>query len=545
MRQRTKGTRTIDELMTMRVATKPLACTVPTLLAELATRYPDQEFLVCGERHFTYRAFERETFALAKGLHAMGIRAGDKVAILMSNQAEWLIADFAILTLGATMVSLNTWATQRELEYMLDHSCAVALVMVDEFAGTDYVANLSSLVGGGVLPDLKHIVRVDSSQRPLARSRTWSEVLALGEGASDEAVVAARDAVTADDVAYLLYTSGSTSTPKGVLIQHFPLVRNMWDIGERLRLQVGDRLWLAVSLFWGLGCENALFAAMTHAATIVLQKQFSASEAIRLIDIEQCTVIYATPNMVHAIAQDGTYTPGCLDTLRTGVTIGTPEQVTALARMGPGEICNVYGLTETYGNCAVTDARDSLELRSTSVGKPLPGFELMIVDPESGVELTANCVGEIRLRGFVTCGYYKDPEKNLAAFDDLGYFLTGDLGYLDEADNLFYRGRLKEMIKTGGINVAPTEVEEVLMAHPVVAQAFVVPLADVERDEIVAAVVVPHAGENVNVAALQAHCAQSLAAYKRPRRYCVVAPNELPLTSTGKVRKMAMAELFS
>ena len=351
----------------------PRSRTVPALLGELAERHPDIEFVVGAGRRLTYAEFREEVRRFARGLHALGVRRGDKVAILMGNRPEWLIADFAILSLGAVMVSLNTWATRRELDFMLGHSGASVLVTVDRFLGQDYTGMLLEMAAAGGLPGLRHVIRVAPDDRELPGGVSWESVLEAGEAVPDGTVDAAAAAVEPADVGCILYTSGSTSTPKGVQLQHYALIENMWGIGERQRLRVGDRLWLAVSLFWGLGCENALFALMTHAGTIVLQERFEAGEAIDLIERERCTVVYATPNMVRAIAEHPEYRRERLASLRTGVTIGTPEQVRLLADLGAHEVCNVYGLTETYANCTVTDAHDPIELRATSVGRPLRG----------------------------------------------------------------------------------------------------------------------------------------------------------------------------
>ena len=531
----------------------PRSRTAPALLGELAEGHPDVEFVVGGDRRLDYAEFRAEVRRFARGLHAFGVRRGDKVAILMGNRPEWLVANFAIYALGAVMVSLNTWATRRELAWMLDHSETSVLVTVDWFLGQDYTEALLEIVAAEGLPGLRHVVRLAPDGRELPGGVSWESVMLAGEAVPESVVDEAEAAVEPPDVACILYTSGSTSTPKGVQLQHYALIENMWGVGERQRLRPGDRLWLAVSLFWGLGCENALFALMTHAGTIVLQERFEAGEAIDLIEREGCTVVYATPNMVRAIAEHPDFRPERLASLRTGVTIGTPEQVRLLAELGAHGVCNVYGLTETYANCTVTDAHDPLELRAASVGRALPGFELAIEDPETRRPLPAGEVGEIKVRGYVTCGYYRAEDKNREAFDGEGWFLTGDLGYLDESGRLYFRGRLKEMIKTGGINVAPVEVEEVLMSHPGVEQAFVVGLPDAERDEIVVAVVVPRGSAGVpreppgavDEATLRTHCAGVLAAYKRPRRYRLVAAAELPLTSTGKVRKLGMKDLFA
>ena len=524
----------------------PRSRTVPALLDEMAEGHPDAEFVVGSGRRLRYPEFRAEARRFARGLHALGVRRGDKVAILMGNRPEWLIADFAILALGAVMVSLNTWATRRELAWMLDHGGVSVLVTVDRFLGQDYTAALRESAAAGGLATLRHVVRVAPDGRRLPGGVSWDSVMRAGEAVPESVLDAAQGAVEPADVACILYTSGSTSTPKGVQLQHYALIENMWGIGERQRLRAGDRLWLAVSLFWGLGCENALFALMTHAGAIVLQERFDAGEAIGIIERERCTVVYATPNMVRAIADHPGYRSERLATLRTGVTIGTPEQVRLLAGLGAAEVCNVYGLTETYGNCTVTDAHDPIEVRAATVGRPLPGVEVAIADPETGAPLAAGEVGEIKVRGYVTCGYHRDEEKNREAFDADGWFRTGDLGCLDEAGRLHFRGRLKEMIKTGGINVAPVEVEEVLTSHPGVEQAYVVGLPDAERDEVVAAVVVPREGADAaDAAALRAYCADALAAYKRPRRYRLVAAGDLPLTTTGKVRKLGMKALFA
>lgn len=213
--------------------------------------------------------------------------------------------------------------------------------------------------------------------------------------------------------------------------------------------------------------------------------------------------------------------------------------------LGASEICNIYGLTETYGNCCVTDASEPFDIRFATVGQPLPGVELRIVDPDTGSQLPPGDVGEIRVKGYVTVGYYKDENKNRAAFDAQGYFVTGDLGFLDSDGRLHFRGRMKEMIKTGGINVAPVEVEETLMAHSGVKLAYVIGVPDPRRDEVIAAIVVPRAGHDVDEADLLAHCRRQLAAYKIPRLVRFVSEAELPLTTTGKLQKNRLADLFT
>jgi fatty-acyl-CoA synthase len=201
------------------------------------------------------------------------------------------------------------------------------------------------------------------------------------------------------------------------------------------------------------------------------------------------------------------------------------------------ELCNVYGSTETYGNCAVTDAHDPLALRLQTQGRPLPGMTIRVVDPQSGRTLPPGEVGEFRVKGHVTAGYYNDAEQTRAAFDTDGYLVTGDLGLIDDDGRVRFRGRLKEMIKTGGINVAPLEVEAVLMTHAAVKQAYVVGVPDRARGELVVAAVELHDGVAASADALTAFCRERLAGYKVPARFVFRKADEFPRTPTGKVHK--------
>lgn len=517
----------------------PKARTIPNLIDELAERSPEREALVGGGQRFTYRQLRAEVRRLARALHALGVRRGDKVAILMGNRPEWLLADFAITLLGAVMVGVNTWATARELEHILGHSDTRFLVTVSRFLKHDYASVLGSLQPK--LPGLEKIVCVGGGG--LAE---WTPYEALFANLSDESAIdAAQAAVEPADMAYLLYTSGSTSMPKGVQIQHYALIENMWQIGERQAVTEKDRLWLAVSLFWGLGCENALFNLLTHGGCIVLQEHFDAAEALRLIEAERCTILYATPNIVQALCEHPDRPGRDVASLRSGAIIGTPEQIQMAVDLGAREICNVYGLSETYGNCAVIDAAEPLATRLQSVGRPLPGFTVRICDIETGAPLPAGEVGEIRLKGPLFLAYYRDPEKTRESYDADGWFHTGDLGMLDADGRLYYRGRLKEMIKSGGINIAPVEVEESLLRYPGVHSAYVIGVPHPTLDEALAAVIVPEPGAQLTAEELKKHCQRELAAYKVPGTFHFTTVAQLPLTTTGKLQKMKLHALLA
>lgn len=529
----------------------PQSRTLPDLLDEMAARYPDREAVVWGKERLVYRDYRARVRQLAKGLLALGVERGDKVALLMENRTEWLLADFAVTMLGATLVPVSTWSTGRELAYVLRHSDAATLITVDRFRGRDFLAVLAEAgaaptAGRGQAPagpELRHVICLGAERY---RGLTpFSDLEKLGAGVSDADLWARQRAVEPRDVAYILYTSGTTSTPKGVPLQHFGLIENMFNIGERQHLTEADRLWLGVSLFWGFGCENALLAVMTHGGAVVLQDHFEPGEALALIERERCSVYYGTPNIALALWEHPERRRRDLRSLRTGAAIGPPPAMQMVMDIGAAEICNVYGLTECYGNCALTDARDPVEVRLHTVGRPLPGTEIRIADPRTHRPLPPGEVGEIGIRGYLMPGYYKDPEKNAAAFDADGWFLTGDFGLIDADGRLSFRGRIKEMVKTGGINVAPLEVEEVLLTHPDVEQAYVVGVPDPRKEEAVAAVIVLKEERRVSDDDLRAFCRKALAAFKVPQHFRFATRAELPLTASGKVQKHRLRETLA
>ncbi len=365
------------------------------------------------------------------------------------------------------------------------------------------------------LPELRAVVSIDERRHDGVYA--WADLQRRAGTVREGALAAAQAAVSPSDLCFILYTSGSTATPKGVMLAHGGVIDNGFEIGERQHLTGADRVWLAVPLFWSFGSANALPAIWTHGGALVLQERFEPGEALALLDEERCSVYYGMANMARAILEHPDRPRRALHAMRTGLTIGLPEDIAmTMEAVNAPELCNVYGATETYGNCAVTDAHDPRERRLTTQGLPLPGMEIRVVDPGTDHSLPPGTVGELRVRGRVTPGYYREPEQTRAAFDADGFFVTGDLGMIDADGRIQFHGRLKEMIKTGGINVAPLEVEGVLLAHPAVKQAYVVGLSDRSKGEVAAAAVELHAGATTTAEALAAFCRERLASYKVP-----------------------------
>ena len=524
--------------------TAPSSRTIPALIAEMALRFPEREALIGGHQRLSYAELAIAVDAMAASLLRHGIGKGDKVAILMGNRIEWIVADFAICSIGAIMVGVNTWVTARELAYVLSHSEACLLITTGKYLKQDYRQMLVHIRSAGEpLPALKGLLLVDQTAGP--QEWAWSDWIQAPDSSEIVALAQAKRHVAPSDDAYILYTSGSTANPKGVVLQHYALIENMWQIGLRQHVTEQDKLWLAVSLFWGLGCENALFNLFTHGGCIVLQEHFDPVEAFGLIESERCTLFYGTPNMAEALLNHPQFHADRFQSLRGGATIGTPLQIQRLVDVGLRDICNIYGLTETYGNCSVTDAHDPLHLRLNSVGQPLKGVQARIVDPATDLDCPVGEVGEIRVKGYVMREYLKDPERTREAFDAHGFFKTGDLGLVNETGHIFFKGRIKEMIKSGGMNVSPVEVEETLMRRPEVLAAYCVPLKTDDFDEVFGAVLVPRGEMPIDLDVIRTHCQSELSRYKRPQAFLVVHEKDLPLTNTGKVKKNEMQALFA
>jgi fatty-acyl-CoA synthase len=277
-------------------------------------------------------------------------------------------------------------------------------------------------------------------------------------------------------------------------------------------------------------------AIYTHGGCVVLQEHFDAGAALELIERERCTVFYGLANLTHALTTHPDFGTRDISSLVKGVTGFTPEDKRAVIEtLGVEHCCAIYGLTESYGNCAVTDADEPLEVRLSTQGEPLPGWEFKIVDPDTWEPLPQGEVGLVLIKGYTTLGYYKDEKTTAESFDDDGYFITGDLGLMDDAGRFCFHSRLKDMIKTGGINVSPVEVEHVLQSHPLIRQAHVLGVQDPVRDELIVAFVEP-AGE-LSEAEVRAYVKERAASFKVPHHVFFRAESELPRLASGKVAR--------
>ncbi len=526
----------------------PYSRTFFDLLCEQAERYPEAAAVICDDVATTYAALRESAARIATGLRALGVGKADRVGVMLDNRTQWLEICFGVAALGAVAVPFSTWSKRRELDFLIKDSRIKVLFALDRLGNQEYAKDIAELIPAITstgswkrenYPMLQTVVMLGSSM--------WVGAMAYGSFGADlapiELPLAPGDGARAEDPALILYTSGSTSYPKAVPLTHAATIENGYNIGERQGLTPGDRVLLSPPLFWSYGSANAMCATLTHGATLVLQGRFEPAEALALIERYRCTAIYTLPGMTNAMVAHESFNPERTRSLRKGLTIGSPRDIeTAAQTLGARDICNVYGQTESYGNCCVTWHHWPLERRMRVQGPALPGVHIRIVDEASGIPVAAGVTGLIEVKGNITPGYDGvSAQNNAAAFTADGYFRTGDLGLLTPEGDVQFAARTNEMIKRSGINIAPAEVEEVLRHCPGVAEAGVVGVADADKGEIVLAFVVPKPGVELTEDTLRHFCRTEAASYKTPDRVQVCGA--LPTTPTGKLMRSELKQM--
>ena len=499
----------------------------PTLTAALDAAPADDEAVVGGEGRLTYGRLRERTAQLAADLVRRGLRRGDRVAILLPNGVRWIVAALAAHRAGLTVVPLNTWYRAAELEHVLDEA-AVSLVVTDHAVfGRDTAAHLRAAGFPG---------------RPGQDVLVWADGDALPPAVPADGAVPEFPGPEPRDLAWILFTSGSTARPKPVPLEHGKLMANTREIARRQHLRRGDRLWLGAPLFFGYGCSNALPVALGAGATLCLEPRIDGDASLAFLARERCTVYYGFGAATRVLLAAGSFGDHDLSSLRTGTTgFSTEEKRLVLDELGVAEVCSVYGLSEAYGHSAMSDAHDPREVRLHTSGTALPTQELRVCD-ESGSPVPAGETGEIEVRGCVVDGYLDRPDLDDGVFRPGGWMRTGDLGVLDGEGRLRVVGRRKEMLKVKGINIAPLEVEDLLVGHADVAEAYVVGLPGEAGDEVMVAAVVATRPAPDLPDALAAWVRERAASYKVPARIVLVASEDVPLTSTGKVSKKLLRE---
>jgi fatty-acyl-CoA synthase len=510
-----------------------------------AALWPTTEAFVGDGARLTFAALRDRVTVVADALAGVGIRRGDHVGVCLGNTAEWVTLFLAIGALGATTVPVNTRLKTAEIEYTLHQSEVRCLFVADRMLGIDFIAMLREIAPGidaalpdPALPELSRIV-VLGSDVP-AGCMSYDRFLA---GAANPPAPLASRAARPEAIGIIQYTSGTTSFPKGVML---PQRNVLWDahyVGQAMGLRPGDRHLSPRVFFHVSGSVLSVLVTMQHGVTLVTMSRFDGEQALLLAEAERCTHLSGNDTMFLMMLNAPGHASRRL-IARGGMIACTPvvaERV--IEELGAGEVVTGYGLSEASPNVWMAQWSDPVADRVQNFAHPHPGLEVRIVDAETGAACPPGQPGEIRVRGWsIMAGYYNKPEETRAALGDDGELRTGDLGVMRPDGKCRFLGRIKDIIRVGGENVAPADIESVLHRHPAVKQAQVVGVPDARLMEVAAAFIVPRAGCAPTPEEIIAWCRPRMANFKVPRYVRIVDGfDQIGMTASAKIQKNKLA----
>jgi len=520
-----------------------LPATLPRVLARAAQLFGDAPAIVEDARQLSFRQLQAQAQRASAAFIAAGVQPGERVAIWAPNCSEWIIAALGAHGAGAVIVPLNTRLKGKEAAFILRRSGARILVTVGEFLGTRY----PQLLVGEALPRLERIIILGAPAADAAAAvagGTWSDFLAAGAVVTPSQVRTAHERVAPDDVADILFTSGTTGEPKGVLSTHQQNVRVFRTWSEVVGLKRGDRYLGVNPFFHSFGYKAGWLACLLQGATIYPLAVFDAGRALECIERERITVLPGPPTLYQSLLAHESLPRRDLSSLRlavTGAASVPPVLITRMRReLRFKSVLTAYGLTESTGVVSICPHDADDETVATRCGIAIPGVEVRCADA-SGRSVATGEPGEVLVRGYnVMRGYFEDPAATAAAIDADGWLHTGDVGVLDERGYLRITDRMKDVFIVGGFNCYPAEIEKLLAEHPAVGQVAVVGVPDERLGEVGKAYVVLRPGASVSTEALQSWSRENMANYKVPRYVEIVA--QLPVNAAGKVQKFALRE---
>jgi len=515
---------------------------IPAALVAVAERHPDGEAIVDGEHRITWADLATRVDAAARAFVAAGLEPGDRVGLWAPNCWEWVVAVVGLQAAGGVVVPLNSRYKGAEAAWIITRSRARLLVAVDGFLDNGYVGMLD----GQDLPRLERIVVVRDPAPPSPiRTQTWDDFVAAGASVPDEVVAERRGALTPDTVNDIIFTSGTTGRPKGVLTTHGQALRGFTTWAELAGLTADDRYLLVNPFFHSFGYRAGIVACILTGATMVPLPVFDVDAVMRTIAEERITIFPGPPALYQAMLNHPERGSLRSDTLRIAVTGAAPVPVSLIRRMtdelGFDAVLTAYGLSESTGIVSMCRRDDDPETISTSSGRAIPGVEVRIV-ADDGTEVPRGQPGEIVVRGFnVMQGYFEDPERTAEAIDPEGWLHTGDVGTMDERGYIDITDRTKDMFICGGFNAYPAEIESTLTEHPAVAQAAVVGVPDERLGEVAFAWLVPATGvDPPGEAEVIAWSRERMANFKAPRH--IRWTSALPLNPSGKIQKFILRD---
>jgi len=531
-------------------------------LAHTVDRYGDHDAVVFPKLglRWTYREFEQEVKRLARAMLAVGIQPGDHVGIWSTNWPQFILAQFSTGMIGAVLVNVNPAYRVHEFSYVLKQADIALLLATDSFKTSNYelmiaksIDDLEGISYGRPIqsdkfPKLRHVVSI-KNESSIPAIWPWRKFLEQAEQVPQSRVEELSAKVRPQTPVNIQYTSGTTGNPKGATLSHRNLLMNAYYVGSRMNFSDKDRLNIPVPFYHCFGSVmGTLMCSLYGAAMVVPSETFKTEDTLAALHVERCTGLYGVPTMFNAELHNENFDQYDLKSLRTGIMAGSPCPMdlmrNVMDRMNLSEITIAYGLTEASPVITQSDRSESIDIRVSTVGKPLPGLEVRIVDPGSGEDLPEGEQGELWVRGHgVMLGYYNMPEATEASITDDGWLRSGDLARCMPSGHYQITGRIKDMLIRGGENIYPREIEEFLHTHPKIRDVQVVGVPDEHFGEQVMAWIIPTEPDTLTANEVRQFCKGNIAHYKIP--HYIEFVDHYPLTVTGKVQKFRLREMAS
>jgi len=533
-------------------------------LEDVVARFGDQTCIRFENKNISYKQLAADSRALAKALAYAGVVKGMRVAVHMANRPEFAVASFAIAQLGAVLVPINTFATQSEREYILRHGDASVLLFQTHLLKNNFLKDLFQFIPeaknskpGKLLcervPNLRRIIclntnvvpakagihktpdsrlRGNDKRFPLGCVEDWNKFIASGKKFPDSLINKMTAEVFPSDEGVMIYTSGTTSKPKGVLHrQRAPTIQS-WRTGDYMRIGTNDRVYTTYPFFWSAGMSMALGGCLATGAVLVLEETFDPATALKTIAKEKCNVTQCWPHQSKAMVEHPSAKTLDLSHVNKEVCpMKAPEHITDAV----WDMSGSFGMTETFTFASNIPADSSWQKRQQTAGKPLPGMSIKVVNPDTGKTLKRNEKGELCAKGAtLMIGYYKvDPENY---FDDEGYYHSADGGHIDDDGYVYWTGRMSNMIKTGGANVSPLEIEQTLADYPGMRAAVVFGAPHPSLGEVIVLCAAALKGQKLDAEKIQAFLKDELAVYKRPKLVLLFEEKDLDFTGNQKIQ---------
>ncbi|KEI71028.1 FadD3 family acyl-CoA ligase [Endozoicomonas elysicola] len=512
--------------------------TIPDLMDAAANTYGSRSAIEDENVTLSFIELNELRLKAAASLLSMGVKPGDRIAVWAPNIYEWIVAATALQTVGAALVPLNTRMKGSEAGYVLRASGAKLLFCIHQFLNCQY----PDMLEGEALPELETIVTFRGQGAENCIS--WNEFLQKSENTSSEQVQLRQQHVASDSMSDLLFTSGTTGKPKGVMTSHGQNLQVVEDWSGVVGLTEADRYLIVNPFFHSFGYKAGWMAALMRGCTILPLQIFDVSTILQMISDEKVSVLPGPPTLYQSILAHPELDTFDISSLRVAVTGAAAIPVSMIHQMrdelGFDTIITAYGLTEVCGFATICRSGDDPELIANTSGRAMPGIEVCCVDGE-GNKVAAGVPGEVVIRGYnLMQGYFENPEATAETIDSDGWLHTGDIGVMDEQGYLKITDRMKDMFITGGFNVYPAEIENLMSSHKAIAQVAVVGIPDERMGEVAMAYIIPVSGESLSKDDVVAWCRQEMANYKVPRHVAIV--DSLPTNASGKVLKFELRE---